>query len=71
LESGDLSRPQALEMVFIERQGLAAWIAVDWNRFLDVNENEGGKVTPLHPPHDLVMALADLALGDREEIAHG
>jgi hypothetical protein len=66
LETGDASGPLALELAFIEREGLAAWMAVAWS------EPPVARDPALaDPSHDLVLALADLVLGDREEIAHG
>ena len=66
LESGELSRSLALEMAFLERQGLAAWMAADWSKLWAASESE-----VVESNHDLVLALADLVLGDREEVAHG
>ena len=71
LEAGEPSSSLALEMAFIERQGLAAWIAADWNRFSATGENEVGETTLRQSSHDLVLALVELVIGDREASAHG
>jgi len=71
LEPGDDANPNGLELAFIERQGLAAWIDAGWNSPSSVNTLEGLQITTIHGPEkssvDLVLALADLVLGDRQE----
>jgi hypothetical protein len=71
LEAGKLSSSLALEMAFIERQGLAAWLVADWNRFSATGENEVAEFPSRQPPQDLVLALVELVIGDREASAHG
>lgn len=66
LEATELSGSQAFEMAFIERQGLAAWMAAGWSDLSDCGEKGIGNAD-----NELVPALADLVLGDREEITHG
>lgn len=66
LESDEFSSSLALEMAFLERQGLAAWMVTEWSKLWVASESE-----VVEPSHDLILALADLVLGDREEIAHG
>jgi hypothetical protein len=71
LVAGDSSSPLALEVSFIERKGLAAWMAVDWSKPPVANDGICGAPATMDPSHDLVVALADLVLGNREEIKHG
>jgi len=69
LESGEFSSSLALEMAFIERQGLAAWITTDWNNNSFATENKFEQTITVNPSHDLVLVLAELVVGDREEVA--
>lgn len=71
LGAGELSSSLTLEKAFLERQGLMAWMAADWNRYSATCENKVGETTIMQPPHDLVLALVELVVGDREEVAHG
>jgi len=61
-----LSGSQAFEMAFIERQGLAAWMAADWS-----NPSAAENASTLQVLGDMVSVLADLVLGEREERANG
>jgi len=62
----ELSGSQAFEMAFIERQGLAAWMAADWS-----NPSAAENASTSHVLGDMVSVLADLVLGEREERANG
>jgi hypothetical protein len=59
------------EVTFIERQGLAAWLAHAPDRPADGAESARPQTVQLvaaEPPHgDLISVLADLVLGDRQE----
>lgn len=68
LETEEISKGNALEMAYIECRGLVAWIAyvlpclsfVAASADLQTAETE-------NPGYDLILALADLVLGDRLE----
>lgn len=71
LESSGLSSRNGLERVFIERQGLTAWMergpdsqAADAVS-ADTLAREPEPAMPLR--RDLILALADLVVGDRQE----
>ncbi len=65
---------QSLELGFIERQGLAAWLARGPEGLLDSTASPN---SPTHAPtegaprSDLVLVLTDLILGDRQEQCDG
>ena len=71
LETGSGVRRTHAEVTFIERQGLAAWLA----HTLDCPADGAAPASPqtaqlvgAGPPHDdLIQVLADLVLGDRQE----
>ena len=75
LESGDSPPLNGLELAFIERQGLAAWMAYGPDNLppdavsADLQMSGPGEVET--PSHTLVLALADLVLGDRQEAQDG
>ena len=75
LEFGDDPHPNGLELAFIERQGLAAWMeygpdSPPSNAVSDDLQMSGpGEVETSN--HALVLALADLVLGDRQEAQDG
>jgi len=68
LEVGEISRGNALEMAFIEYRGLVAWLTDKppclspdaLSADLQTAESE-------NPDCDLILALADLVLGNRLE----
>jgi hypothetical protein len=68
LEPGKISNCNALEMAFIECQGLAAWIA-----YVPPGLSPGATWPDLqtidaeNPDRDLILALADLVFGNRLE----
>lgn len=67
----DLPGHNRLELALIERQGLAAW-AVHASKSAaptDLQALELREAAP--PPQDLVLALVDLVLGDRQEVQDG
>jgi hypothetical protein len=71
LESADRSGPSGLELACVERWGLAAWVEGGCPCLMR-SVAPGDRQTPVlredeSPPHDLILALADLALGDRQE----
>ena len=74
LESQSPARRQGLELGFIERQGLAAWLARGPEGLLD---NTASLNSPTHAPTegtsrgDLVLILTDLILGDPQEQCDG
>jgi hypothetical protein len=75
LESSGLSSRNGLELAFIERQGLTAWMergpdsqsadAVS----ADTQAREPEQAVPLR--RNLILALADLVVGDRQEEQNG
>lgn len=73
LEAGGrgVSVPDRLELAFLERQGLAAWVEVRLagNRPADFQEAEMRE--SVSTPDGLVLALADLVLGSRQEVRDG
>ena len=75
LEFGDDPHPNGLELAFIERQGLAAWMEYGPDNLppdavsADLQMSGPGEVKT--PSHTLVLALADLVLGDRQEAQDG
>ena len=68
LEIGENSDCNGLEMAFIECRGLAAWIA-----YVPPDLSPGATMAGLqtseteNPGSDLILALAELVLGDRLE----
>lgn len=74
LETGSSVRRTHAEVTFIERQGLAAWLAHPPERPADGAEPASPQPAPLvgaGPPHaDWIPVLADLVLGDRQEKRH-
>jgi hypothetical protein len=75
LESGDDPHPNGLELAFIERQGLAAWMEYGPDNLppdaVSANLQMPGPGDAETPSHNLVLALADLVLGDRQEVKDG
>jgi hypothetical protein len=75
LESGDDPHPNGLELAFIERQGLAAWMAYGPDNLppdaVSADLQMSGPGEAGTPSHTLVLALADLVLGDRQEAQDG
>jgi hypothetical protein len=75
LKSGDDPHPISLELAFIQRQGLAAWVEYGPDCLpggavsVDLQTPEPGEAET--PSHNLVLALADLVLGDRQEAQDG
>jgi hypothetical protein len=71
LETGSGVRHTHAEVTFIERQGLAAWLAHTPDRPADGAEPASPQTAQLveaGPPRgDLIQVLADLVLGDRQE----
>jgi hypothetical protein len=71
LETGSGVRHTHAEVTFIERQGLAAWLAHPPDRPADGAEPASPQTAPLveagPPRRDLIQVLADLVLGDRQE----
>lgn len=67
--------PNGLELAFIQRQGLAAWMEYGPDNLppdavsADLQMSGPGEVET--PSHTLVLALADLVLGDRQEAQDG
>jgi transposase len=75
LESSGLSSRKGLELAFIERQGLTAWMergpdsqAADAVS-ADTQAREPEQAVPLR--RNLILALADLVVGDRQEEQNG
>ena len=64
LESADRFGPDGVELAFIERWGLAAWVKGGLPRRVSRVAPED-RQTPA--PRDLILALAGLVLGDRQE----
>ena len=71
LEQGDLSTFQGLGVAFIERQGLAAWVAGPSENAVLVDGWTPEHHEVVTAPPDLVLALVDLVLGDRKEVQDG
>ena len=75
LEPSGLSSRNGLELAFIERQGLTAWM----ERGLDSQAADAVSADPqAREPEqamllrrDLILALADLVVGDRQEEQDG
>jgi hypothetical protein len=67
LEPSGLSGRNGLELAFIERQGLTAWMehAPEGAAAGAVLAAPPGQAEPLH--RDLVLVLVDLVRGDRQE----
>jgi hypothetical protein len=64
LETGKISNDNALEITFIECRGLAAWMSYVPPGAASADlQIAAGK----SPESDLIVALADLVLGDRQE----
>jgi hypothetical protein len=65
LEPGEISSCNALEMAFIECRGMAAWLAyVPPCLATGGTLVDGPTAETESPGHDLILALADLVLGD-------
>jgi hypothetical protein len=75
LEPGDSNEHNGLELAFIERWGLAAWIEGGLPFPVGSAKPTDGPTPALREtepvPRDLVLALADLVLGDRQEAQDG
>jgi len=62
---------QGLGVAFIERQGLAAWVAGPAENLVPVDGWTPERPEAVTVPPDLVLALVDLVLGDRKEVQDG
>lgn len=62
---------QGLGVAFIERQGLAAWVAGPVENLVPVDGWKPERSEAVAVPPDLVLALVDLVLGDRKEVQDG
>jgi len=75
LEPGDSCAHNGLEVAFIERWGLAAWIERGLPFQVGSAAPTDGRTPELREaesaPRDLILALADLVLGDRQEAQDG
>jgi len=75
LESGDDPHPNGLELAFIQRQGLAAWLEYAPDNLppgpVSVDLQTPGQGEAETPSRNLVLALTDLILGDRQEAQDG
>ena len=73
LEAGgaEVSVPDRLELAFLERQGLAAWVEVRLAGSRPVDFQEVEMREPVSTPDELVLVLADLVLGSRQEVRDG
>ena len=75
LEVPNPAGSQGLELGFIERQGLAAWLARGPASFAASTASLDSPTDPsaeAHLPHgDLVLVLTDLVMGDRQEERDG
>lgn len=75
LGSLSLTSGDGLELGFIERQGLAAWLARGseslTNRTVSLNSPTDAPAKAHPPDRDLIVVLTDLLLGDRGEESDG
>ena len=75
LESSGLSSRKGLELAFIERQGLTAWMerGPDSQTADAVSADPQAREPEQAMPRrrDLILALADLVVGDRQEEQDG
>ncbi len=66
LASDNLAGPRSAGLKFLQSQGLAAWLAQPDGQAESASSAE---VVPTEA--DVIRALADLVLGDRQERGHG
>lgn len=64
----EISVSDGLELAFLERQGVAAWMETCLAGSLPAVVQEVEMQEPVTPPDGLVLALVDLVVGDRVEV---
>lgn len=67
----EVSVSDRLELAFLERQGVAAWMEAWLAGSIPTDIQEAEMREPLTTPDELVLALVDLVVGDRVEVKDG
>jgi len=67
-QGAEVSVCDGLELAFLERQGVAVWMETRLAGSLPAVVQEVEMQEPVTPPDGLVLALADLVVGDRVEV---
>jgi hypothetical protein len=74
-EPRETSNPSGLERAFLERRGLVAWMeyTADYPPagVVPIDEQTPKRRESEAPHSDLVLVLAGLVVGDRQEVHHG